>query len=153
EIPARSTAGIPPPFRRWLLRPVAIGRVQIALVEIRWLDDVQVAVEDAEAGFAHVWLLPEWSAMICATHAVTRTPVGRCRNSLGPWAFEPGPIAPVIMNWACGKRSPSMLMNGIDPPRPANMAGLPKYVADARWIDSSSFESVAGAFHPLPASP
>ena len=75
-------------------------------------------------------------------------PVGNVRRFL-----EPGPIVPVIMNWACGNRSPSMLMNGIDPPRPANIAGLPKYVADARWIDSSSFGSVAGAFQPLPASP
>src|SRR5438093_5175927 len=57
------------------------------------------------------------------------------------------------MTWACGNRSPSMLMTGFDPPRPANIAGLPKYVADARWIDSSSFGSVAGAFQPLPASP
>src|SRR5262245_38192871 len=46
-----------------------------------------------------------------------------------------------------------MLMNGIDPPSPASIAGLPKEVADARWIDSSSFGSVAGAFQPLPASP
>ena len=67
-----------------------------------------------------------WSASTCATHAVTFTPVGRCRNSFGPWAFEPGPIAPVMRNWAVGKRAPSMLMNGIEPPVPWNTAGLPK---------------------------
>src|SRR5438128_7905983 len=106
-------------------RPVAIGGVEVAVIEIRGLDHVQIAVEDAEAGFAH-FALPEWSAMTCATHEVTFAPVGKWRNPFGPWAFDPGPIAPVMRNWASGKRSPSMLMNGIDPPSPANIAGLPK---------------------------
>ena len=44
-------------------------------------------------------------------------------------------------------------MNGIEPPRPWNIAGLPKCATDARLTDSSSFGSVAGAFQPLPASP
>jgi len=34
--------------------PVAIGRVQVAVVEIRRLDDVEIAVEDPKPGFAHV---------------------------------------------------------------------------------------------------
>src|SRR5262249_61227045 len=66
-----------------------------------------------------------WSASAWATHAVTFTPVGRSMNSFGPWAFEPGPMTPVTRNWARGKRSPSMLMNGIEPPRPSNIAGAP----------------------------
>jgi hypothetical protein len=27
---------------------------------------------------------------------VTRTPVGTCRSSFGPWAFDPGPSTPVL---------------------------------------------------------
>src|SRR5688572_26713222 len=38
------------------------------------------------------------AARMWATHAVTFTPVGTCRNSLGPCAFEPGPSTPVTTN-------------------------------------------------------
>ena len=53
------------------------------VVAMRGLDHVKIAVEDAKAGFAHL-ALPVWSAMTCATHAVTLAPVGKWRNSLGP---------------------------------------------------------------------
>ncbi len=59
-----------------------------------------------------------WCWRIVATAAVTRLPVGTWRNSLGPWAFEPGTRTPVITNWAAGKRLPSMAMNGMVPPTP-----------------------------------
>jgi hypothetical protein len=49
---------------------------------------------------------------------LTRRPVGMCRNSLGPCALECGPKTPVTTNCACGKRSPSIAMNGIEPPSP-----------------------------------
>ena len=43
-----------------------------------------------------------------------------------------------------------MLMNGIEPPRPSNMGGAPKYAFDARVTDSRSQSAMAGAFQPLP---
>ena len=77
-------------------------------------------------------------------------PVGRSMNSLGPWAFEPGPITPVTRNWASGKRSPSMLMKGMEPPRPSNIGGAPKWALDARVTESRSHAAIAGASQPLP---
>src|SRR4030095_16171465 len=118
----RPLAGVGPSRRGGPGRPIAKGRIEVAVVEVRRLDHVQVAVEDSKAR-SH-FALSEWSVMTCGTHEVTLTPVGKWRNSLGPWAFEPGPIAPVMRNWACGNRSPSMLMNGIEPPRPATIARL-----------------------------
>src|SRR6185295_14815958 len=67
-----------------------------------------------------------WSARTWATHAVTLTPVGRSMNSFGPCALEPGPITPVTRNCACGKRSPSICMKGMEPPSPLNIVGAPK---------------------------
>ena len=45
--------------------------------------------------------------------------------------MEPGPITPVTRNCASGKRSPSICMNGMEPPRPLNIGGAPKYALDA----------------------
>jgi hypothetical protein len=42
------------------------------------------------------------TATIWATQAVSFRAVGRCRNSLGPWALAFGPSTPVTMNWASG---------------------------------------------------
>src|SRR5262249_10254949 len=91
-----------------------------------------------------------WSASTWATHAVTFTPVGRSMNSFGPWAFEPGPMTPVTRNCACGNRSPSMLMNGMEPPSPSNIAGAWKYAREARPTDSRSHSAIVGAFQPVP---
>ena len=71
-------------------------------------------------------------------------------NSFGPWALEPGPITPVTRNWASGNRSPSMLMNGIDPPSPSNIAGAPNCAVEARSTASRSQPAIAGAFQPVP---
>src|SRR5690606_40795598 len=47
-------------------------------------------------------------------------------RSFGPCAFECGPSTPVIMNCARGNFSPSMPMNGIEPPSPMYIGGSPK---------------------------
>ena len=81
--------------------------------------------------------------------AVTRWPVATCRNSLGPWAFEPGPSTPVIRNWAAGKRWPSMPMNGIVPPSPSARAGAPKAARRRRPpMRVASHGAVGGASQP-----
>src|SRR5207245_2734176 len=69
-------------------RPVAIGGVEVVIIEVRGLDHVQIAVEDAKAGFAH-FALPEWSAMSC----VTRAPYGgsASRISLSRRTARPAP--------------------------------------------------------------
>ena len=59
-----------------------------------------------------------WSASTRATHAVRFFAVLISRNSFGPCAFECGPSTPVTRNCAFGNRSPSIPMNGIDPPSP-----------------------------------
>ena len=92
-----------------------------------------------------------WSARTLATQAVTRLPIGMCRNSFGPWALECGPSTPVIMNCACGNFSPSMPMNGIEPPSPMYIGGLPKNSRLALSIACSSHGASAGAFQPLDA--
>ena len=71
-------------------------------------------------------------------------------NSFGPWAFEPGPMTPVTRNCACGNRSPSMLMNGIEPPRPSNIGGALKYAREARVTESRSQSAITGASQPVP---
>jgi len=76
-------------------------------------------------------------------------PIGMCRNSFGPCAFECGPSTPVIMNCAPGNFSPSIPMNGIVPPSPMYIAGWPKNSLLAVSIAFSSHGTVAGAFHPL----
>ena len=43
-------------------------------------------------------------------------------------------------------------MNGIDPPRPLNIGGAPKYAPEARWTESSSQAAVAGASQPSRAA-
>ena len=59
-----------------------------------------------------------WSASTWAITIETRLPVGMCRNSFGPCAFECGPRTPVTTNCACGNFSPSIAMNGMLPPSP-----------------------------------
>ncbi len=59
-----------------------------------------------------------WSSRMAARQTVRRSAVGRWRYSSGPWALLSGPSTPVITNWASGNRSPSMPMNGMDPPSP-----------------------------------
>src|SRR5210317_124119 len=71
-----------------------------------------------------------------------------CRNSFGPCAFDFGPSNPVIRNCAAGKRSPSMPMNGIVPPVPMYIDGLPKNACDAFCIEVSSHSATGGAFQP-----
>jgi uncharacterized protein YecE (DUF72 family) len=66
------------------------------------------------------------AASTSATHSVSFRAVGRCRNSFGPCALEPGPSTPVMQNCACGNFSPSMYMKGMVPPSPMDIAGLPK---------------------------
>ena len=53
-----------------------------------------------------------------------------------------------MRNWADGKRWPSMLMNGMEPPTPAKAGGLPKWARDARSSDARSHGAKAGAFQP-----
>ena len=65
------------------------------------------------------------AASTCATQAVSFFAYGRCRNSLGPCAFDFGPSTPVIRNCASGNWLPSIAMNGIVPPSPIAAAGLP----------------------------
>jgi len=70
--------------------------------------------------------LTKWSDSTFATAAVSFFPVGMCRNSFGPCAFDFGPSRPVTMNCASGKRSCSMPMNGIVPPSPIAAERGPK---------------------------
>src|SRR2546428_12515448 len=70
------------------------------------------------------------------------------RNSFVPWALLGGPRTPVIRSCAFGKRSPSIPMNGIDPPSPHVAAGLLKNAFDARSTESASHFAVFGASHP-----
>ena len=68
-----------------------------------------------------------------------------CRNSFGPCALECGPSTPVIMNCAPGNFSPSMPMNGIVPPSPMYIAGVPKNcLAGAGRSTRSSHGASAG---------
>ena len=53
-----------------------------------------------------------------------------------------------MTNCACGNRSPSMLMNGMDPPTPADIGGRPKWVREARCRDSASQGARGGAVPP-----
>src|SRR4051812_27058958 len=71
-----------------------------------------------------------------------------CRNSFGPCALLPGPSTPVMQNCARGNFSPSMYMNGIVPPSPMNIDGLPKCRCDAASSDFSSHGDISGASHP-----
>ena len=64
--------------------------------------------------------------IVSATQQVSFCAVGMWRNSFGPWAFDSGPSTPVTRNWAAGNSAPSIAMNGIVPPSPMYMAGLPK---------------------------
>ncbi len=93
------------------------------------------------------------SASTSATHSVSRFAVGMCRNSFGPCAFEPGPSTPVMQNCASGNFSPSMSMNGIVPPSPMYIAGLPKCRCDAASSACSSHGASAGASQPALAVP
>src|SRR5690348_17539208 len=81
----------------------------------------------------------------------TRLPVGMCRNSFGPCAFECGPRTPVIRNCAFGNFSPSMPMNGMLPPSPMYTGGAPKASCEACATACSSQGDSAGAFQPLDA--
>src|SRR6056297_638308 len=93
-----------------------------------------------------------WAVRRWATAAVSRRAVGRCRYSFGPWALLSGSSTPVITNWASGKRSPSIPMNGIDPPSPKVRAGSPNVADEARSSAWASHGAVAGAFQPGPDS-
>ena len=81
-------------------------------------------------------------------HAETLRAVGTCRNSFGPCALDSGPSTPVMTNWAFGYRSPSIAMNGIDPPMPQAPVGRPKWVIDASSSAVWSQRSVGAAFQP-----
>src|SRR3954465_13549924 len=70
------------------------------------------------------------------------------RNSFGPCALEPGPRTPVMQNCALGNFSPSMYMNGMVPPSPMYIAGLPKCRCDASSSDFSSHGDISGASQP-----
>ena len=58
-----------------------------------------------------------------------------------------------MTNWASGNRSPSMPMNGIEPPSPNVRVGWPNVAVDADSSAASSHGAVAGASHPGPLSP
>src|SRR5690606_42071564 len=88
-----------------------------------------------------------------AAQALTRLPVGICRNSFGPWALECGPSTPVIMNCAPGNFSPSMPMNGIEPPSPVDMAGLPNAACETDAIAPDDHRDSAGPFQPAEDCP
>src|SRR5258706_3706699 len=81
-------------------------------------------------------------------HSVSLRAVGMWRNSFGPWAFDPGPSTPVMQNWAFGNFSPSMYMNGIVPPSPMYIAGLPKYLREPASSACSSHAASSGASQP-----
>src|SRR5579871_4692963 len=83
-----------------------------------------------------------------ATATVTLLPVGMCRNSLGPCALECGPSTPVMTNCVLGNFSPSMPMNGIEPPSPIYEAGLPKACWEASVTAFSSQGASCGACQP-----
>src|SRR5262249_13573280 len=123
---------------------VKLGLRQPAFEE---LDPLQLFVLELSA-VAHAAPSLKWSAITRATQAESFLPAGICRNSLGPCAFECGPRTPVIRNWACGNRSPSMLINGIVPPRPMNAGGLPKKLREASSSDRASQGANSGAFQP-----
>ena len=74
------------------------------------------------------------------------------RNSLGPWALEPGPSTPVMRNWALGNLTPSMFMNGMVPPSPIHAASLPNACLEAASTALASQGAVSGAFQPLAAA-
>ena len=71
------------------------------------------------------------------------------KNSFGPCAFDSGPNIPVTMIYASGNFSPSIPINGIDPPSPQKTLSLP-------YTNLLAFESTlliqglnGGATHPL----
>ena len=70
-----------------------------------------------------------------------------------PVRVPSGPMTPVTTNWASGNRSPSMPMNGIEPPSPKVRVGWPNVAVDARSSASTNHGAMAGAFHPGPLSP
>ena len=84
-----------------------------------------------------------------AIQALTFLAVGMWRNSLGPCALEWGPSTPVTTNWVFGYFSPSIAMNGIDPPSPMKATGLPKCAALALLSDAASHGASFGAFQPV----
>ena len=55
------------------------------------------------------------------------------------------------MNCAAGNFSPSMPMNGIDPPSPMYTHDAPKKAREAASAEASSQGLTAGAFQPSPA--
>ena len=69
---------------------------------------------------------------------------------VGPWALLPGTRAPVTTNWAVGKRSPSMPMNGIVPPSPNVRAGWPNAAVDASSRAVVATGRTAGRSSPAP---
>ena len=57
-----------------------------------------------------------------------------------------------MRNCASGNFSPSIPMNGIEPPSPMYIAGLPNSRCDARSSAVSSQGATGGAFQPLEPS-
>ena len=76
--------------------------------------------------------------MTAATQQVSLLPMGMCKNSLGPWAFDWGPRTPVMRNWASGTFCPSIAMKGMVPPSPMLMAGSPKKAREALSLAAAS---------------
>jgi hypothetical protein len=79
---------------------------------------------------------------------VIRTAVGMCSDSLGPWAFDPGPRTPVARIWAAGNRAANHPMKGIVPPSPIRPDGWPKQNSDAWSMADANQATSGGAAHP-----